>query len=211
VSRPGRTAWVAVLALPALAFGARLLRGAHEEGQRALPERTRAGSALEPTIWTAADELAGLGRIAAHLAPLHADPTRQAFEAAALRGRVVGLAGEPYLLQLEIQRGPASAERLDPATVTIEDEAGIALRVPSIPVSSAVDPIATLLRPPAPLAVGERASFVLFGREPGAGARLVLGDGRRLALASRTAGAGESDSPIASIDRKSRTSAESSR
>ncbi len=203
MSRPGRVAWVAVLALPALAFGARLLLRAHDEDQRATPERARSGTALGPTIWTAAQELAELGRVDAQIAPLHADPTRQAFEAGALRGRFEGLAGEPYLVRIEIQRTAASTARIDPSAVRVEDDAGIALSAPSIVPPAEADPIATLFRPSASIAAGERGSFVLFGREPGAGARLVVGEGWSLTLASRTGDAGVSDLPIARVDRKS--------
>lgn len=202
MTRPGRVAWVAVLALPALALCARMLLDAHDEDLRARPERDRAAAAPDVAVWTAAGDLAGLGRVAVRVAPLHADPTRQAFEAGALRARVDGLAGEPYLVQIEIERGPPSAARLDPATVRVEDDAGTALAAPAIPASNDPDPVATLLRPPAPIAAGERVSFVLFGREPAAGARFLAADGASLALEPHTRDAGAPDLPIASIDRR---------
>ncbi|MCY2960895.1 MAG: hypothetical protein NTY35_12090 [Planctomycetota bacterium] len=202
MSRPGRVAWIALLALPALALGARLLLASRDEDRLARPERGRASAVPGPAIWTGQAEIDGLGRVGAQLAPLHADAARQAFEAGILRGRIAGLAGDPYLLLLEIQRGPTASARLDPTSLRVEDDVGLALSVPSIAARDESDPIATLLRPPTSLAAGERASLVVFGREPGPGARLVGADGLTLPLTSVPRASGASDLPIASIDRR---------
>lgn len=209
MSRPGRAAWAAVLALPALAFGARLLLAARDEDRSRAPERKRSLAAVGPTTWECDGGAFGFERVVARLAPLHADPTRQAFEAGTLRGRVDGLDGEPYRLQIAVQRGDADEGlRLDPLALRVVDDAGTALVVPELETGGAPDPIATLLRPPAPVGPGEQASFLLFGRAPGAGARLVDAAGETLPLTPGNAPAGGADLPIASVDRTARASDE---
>lgn len=211
MSRPGRAAWLAVLALPALAFAARLLLAARDEDRYASPERQRSAAAAGATTWECDGEWGGFGRVAARLQPLHADPTRQAFESGTLRGRVPGLAGDPYRVQIAMQRAPGSAARLDPASLQVVDDAGIALSVPRVEASGSADPVVTLIRPPAPIAAGEQASFLLFGRAPGPGARLVDGDGAGLPLVAREGSAGALDLPVASVDRTARAVEEGGR
>lgn len=202
MSRPGGAAWIAVLALPVVAVGARLVLDARDEGRRARPERERAGPTTGATIWNASGDVEGIGRVVVRVAPLHADPARQAFESAALRARVAGLVGDPFLVRIEVHGDATSRERLDANTVRVDDDEGVALRVPALPLASSGDPLSTLLHAPTPIGAGERASFVVFGREPRAGARFVRADGGSLPLASEVGAPGAGDLPIASIDRK---------
>ena len=65
MSRPGRAAWAAVLALPALAFGARLLLAARDEDRSRAPERKRSLAAVGPTTWECDGGAFGFERVVA--------------------------------------------------------------------------------------------------------------------------------------------------
>jgi hypothetical protein len=148
------------------------------------------------SAWTGELEGADGGWLVATLAPVHADARRQAFEARALR-RELGLgSGEPWRLSVRWERAPGPADTR-PAVQEVGDAparteaAGIALGPVSVrddqgaaleslpPVGQPVDgepfqPLRTLVAPPAgALRPGEAADWILWGRAPGAGARLV--------------------------------------
>lgn len=111
--------------------------------------------------WTSAD---GAWR----LTPLHADPERQQFEAQALRQALSFSEGEPFRL---VRRGAAGAG----AEVEIEDEHGLAL-VPIEPEANDVDPVRALLATPQGFERAGEREWILWGREPHDGARVVFGE-----------------------------------
>jgi len=138
------------------------------------------------------------GALAARLTPMHADPARQAFEAAALRKRFALPEGEPWRLSLRWDppddgsggaasarfgtAGPARGEAgtgqaaLALGPVGIEDEEGLALDSLGTPApgGAGVDPLRVLFGPPTGgLRPGQTADWILWGRAPGHGARLV--------------------------------------
>ncbi|HVS09782.1 MAG TPA: hypothetical protein VMS76_07895 [Planctomycetota bacterium] len=152
-----------------------------------------------------AGELAGAGgsRLEAWLAPLHADPARQALEAAAMRRRLELAHGSPWRLVLRWQPAPAGAPapalapfgesgppggeapaRDAPAAiglgpVEVRDELGLALGSlvqaarPGEP-GAVADPLRTLFSaPPGCLREGEAVDWILWGRVPQGEARLV--------------------------------------
>ena len=140
--------------------------------------------------------------LAARLTPMHADPVRQSFEAATLRRRLDLPEGEPWRLSLRWDppsdpgggaasgrlgsggpaRGEAVPERAELALgpVRIDDEQGLALAAleerafGGAAESARADPLRALFGPPAGgLRSGQAADWILWGRAPGAGARLV--------------------------------------
>ena len=125
----------------------------------------------------------GGSRLAVWLAPLHADPRREAFEAGSLERRLGLGEGQPWRLRVHWDP-PTSGEpladgaalRLGPLQVL--DAQGTAQQ--SIPGSpdqgpeAVADPLRTVLAPPAgELRPGQAVDYVLWGREPGAGGRLA--------------------------------------
>jgi hypothetical protein len=118
-------------------------------------------------------------RLTVRIAPLHAEPARQSFDAAALRARFGLGEGEPFSCLVELQAAtpaPESERGFDLTGARIEDERGLALA--SFPPAraadhaSVVDPLAALAAPPsAALAVESRVSLLMWGRAPGAAAR----------------------------------------
>jgi hypothetical protein len=110
------------------------------------------------------------------LAPWEPDAERQAFQAQALRARYGLSEGEPWRLRLEWRGGADSAQRLDVASIAIEDTAGPALA--PLRLSSDLDPLATLLAPPAQaLSPGRALDLCLWGRTPGEGPQGPSGAG----------------------------------
>jgi len=126
--------------------------------------------------WAGTATLPGGGRLVARLAPLHADPARQAFDAAAL-ARELGLGeGAPWRLVLALHPDPAgtggrTVTGVSLADVRIADDEGPALRSLAAPVpspSGVVDPVAAVMAPPTePLESGREVSLFLWGRPPG--------------------------------------------
>lgn len=209
MTRPTRAAWIAIVLLPVFALGVRWILELREESNFARPERARVAPSATPVVWTADGEIANGVRILARVAPLHADPERQEFESAALRARHPSLAGDPYLVALEV-RGEAGV-MLDPATLSIDDAAGIALSAPHLVATERPDPVAALLGTPGEIAAGERASFVVFGRAPGDGARLVREGSNSIALTKSSRADDEVDLPVARVDRRAHADGEGAR
>lgn len=122
----------------------------------------------------------GDGRVLhARIARLHADPARQAFDAAALARRFGLGKGEPFhcLLELAGPAGPDRAEGFEPCALRVLDHGGEALTaLPATRTTAGgapADPLATLVAPPArALAPGEATTLLLWGREPGEHARI---------------------------------------
>jgi len=112
-------------------------------------------------------------RISLRLTPLHADPSRQAFEARALRARLGFDEGEPWRLSLRWKAsadGGALAGGLPLQPLELHDSKGHALSPIRRPADS-LDPLLTLLAAPAePLLPGNGADLVLWGRAPQAAA-----------------------------------------
>ncbi len=158
----------------------------------------------DETVAAFSGELEGAGGwLSATLAPLHAEPARQAFESSALARRLGLGPGEPWRLRVRWQRRrepgasrPAGdrPERDSPAgialgAVEVLDSEGAALRSfvpPPAPGNGPARPLETLLAPPAgALHPGAVADWVLWGRTPAGEVRLSglvpEGDGEFLA------------------------------
>lgn len=145
------------------------------------------------------------------LAPLHADPARQQFEARALAERLGLDSGEPWRL---VRRGP-SAEAgtrpgtdelhaaLPPSGYSVRDGRGEALRSLEAPPSAGelVDPVRSAF---APWTSSDRSttSCVLWGRRPEAGAVLGTAGGKaEVPLAASTVHRSELEVPLARLER----------
>lgn len=130
--------------------------------------------------YAASVALPGGARLHARLAPLHADPEQQAFDARALAARFALPDGAPYRLELALEAG-ASPARVRAAELRVHDDAGLALAplfepAPRSPAGSLpADPLRALLAPADVEIASERAvSVCLWGRAP-AGRVLVRG------------------------------------
>ncbi len=181
-------------------------------------QRPRARVGVPPPVAADPDEtieafgarLDGLdgSRLVARLAPLHADPDRQRFEAGSLKRRLELEPGQPWRLSLRWDGpahpraagdapgalgadgapgalgadGPAPREApreptgLGLGPVEVRDGSGLALA--SIRLDDGerrpADPLRTLLAPPeGALRHGQTVGWVLWGRRPGEGARVV--------------------------------------
>lgn len=108
--------------------------------------------------WTSAD---GAWR----LTPLHADQERQQFEVQALRKALALPEGEPFRL---VRHGAAAAGQ----QVAIADEHGLAL-APIEPESGSTDPVRALLATPLGFERAGEREWILWGRAPHDGARVV--------------------------------------
>jgi hypothetical protein len=164
---------------------------------------------------TPAADVAGLagerGGVRVRLARLHADPARQRFDAAAL-GRRFGLGtGEPFVCEISLS-GAVTIPRGALRSIAIHDERGPALAPfqPSTPkTDEPADPLAALLSPPPDaVASGRAISVILWGREPGDGARLAGLDAGEIALAPARMTARELDTALARIDAPAREGAQ---
>ena len=151
------------------------------------------------------------------LSPSDPDATRQALQTMELRKRYGFATGEPWRLRMEWRPAEGAAasssqSRIALAKLAIEDDQGRALA----PFQSdrELDPLATLLRPPAqPLAVGTSIDLILWGRAPTSQARLVGFDSKLddlghlglessfdIALSSRPLRKGDLVGPLARLD-----------
>lgn len=162
------------------------------------------------------------GRVTVSLARLHPDPRRQQLDAHALQQRLRPNVspGEPFLCQITrraaVGTGPSSTSRSNAndaspvpslASLTIVDDAGSALvafpAIGAVEPDRLVDPLASLVAPPdAPLAAGRTVAMLVFGREPGVGARAVFGAGPSIALEPVRLATDELDAALARIDGK---------
>ncbi len=151
------------------------------------------------------------------LAPADLDVGRQAFQAQALRKRYALDEGEPWRLRLEWRAGEAAGtlpswSSIELSKLVIEDQRGRALA--PMHLNRELDPLATLLQPPAvPLEMGASIDLVLWGRAPGAEAKLVgfeardssdreviLGHEFQVSLSSRPLRKGDLVGPLARLD-----------
>lgn len=171
-----------------------------------------------PPVDDARDEVTGFSgeialekgaRLSVRIARLHSERDRQRFDAAALKRRFALSEGEPFACELRYFEGePAAnsvARTIDVSGVSLVDAKGSALAPLAAPELGApdrvVDPLATLLAPPATaLAPGQSICLVLWGREPGAEPRLVLGSMPEIALASASLRRLDIDSSLARIE-----------
>lgn len=148
-----------------------------------VPTSPRAGTAPLANEWRGFGgslEIDGGGRVDVDLAPLHADPQRQAIDAQAWRAALQLGPGEPFALDVACSTELGTA--LDLSNLTVVDRDGAALATIS---SHASGPVAVLAAPPrAPLAAGERIRVLLWGRAPKDEARLRLPGDRAIELAS---------------------------
>ena len=112
--------------------------------------------------------------LVARLAPMHADPGRQAFEAAALASRLRLEPGAPYRLSLRWERGGLedTGAVLHLGSISVRDAGGTALApIPSDEGEpggpGGGDPLRALFRAPrGTLGPGEAVDWILWGREP---------------------------------------------
>jgi hypothetical protein len=123
--------------------------------------------------------------LVARLAPMHADPGRQAFEAGALASRLGLAPGAPYRLSLSWERGELedAGAVLHLGSISVRDAAGTALApIPGDEDPSGDgdrqgepgDPVRALFRAPrGTLGPGEAVDWILWGREPRGAVRLV--------------------------------------
>lgn len=130
--------------------------------------------------WSGGLELEDGGRVEVDLARLHAERERQEADARAWRRSLALEPGEPFALDVACSSDATSS--IDLSALRVVDRDGAALA----PISSQVGgPVAVLASPPrAPLAPGERIRLLVWGRAPGDGARVQLGTGRSIELAS---------------------------
>lgn len=138
------------------------------------------------------------------LAPSETDPERQAFQSKALRKRYGLPDGAIWRLRLELARdagSSADAPALDVAALAVDDAEGRALS--PLQLGKELDPLATLLGPPrAPLGPGTGLDLFLWGRAPGAGARLsgIPGAVADLSFHTRTLRSADLVGPMARLD-----------
>jgi hypothetical protein len=181
-----------------LALGALLMWHMRAPGDlHAPPEVTDPDQPIEAFV--ARHAQAG-GIVVAQLAPLHADSRQQAFEAGALRKRFELDQGEPWRLNVRLE-GDASAAPVELRAVEVSDEHGVALRTLESG-AQPTEPVHTLFAPPSgELRSGEAAQWVLWGRSPQAGARVVGLLDEPLALESGSLRRSELTVPLARLDR----------
>lgn len=179
-------------------------------------------------------ELAGVRStwLEATLTPLHAEPARHEFESRALERRLGLEPGQAWRLRVQWSAGEAAlgarvAEALasaEPAglglgAVEVLDVQGTALRALPAPDagSGAADPLRVLVSPPpGALRPGQAADWILWGRAPGEGARLVglvpeddeafraaTGFAGRLELRAVSVRRGDLEEPLARLERPS--------
>lgn len=188
----------------ALWLGWSLAKGSSRPEEHATPRPARSVAA-EVSGFEA--RLDGPLEVRVRLAPLHADPELQTFDAGALRRRLALGEGAPYALDVELAAQPtpvasagakgassaaAHALILDTSTLRVVDDEGVAL-VPIVmepqPADSSVpaDPVRALFA--ARTVVVDPAGWtrvVLWGRAPAKGARVAGWPARDVALVAQT-------------------------
>ena len=206
-----------VLIVPLLALVLGVLWARH--GRRSAPGPRPAPPPATPLTvagWTGAAPL-GEGRIEARLFPLQGEAARAALDRerlGALLGRDLGPdSGGPWRLELT-HLAAADSLALDPGpgldltavsvvAVSVVDGAGARLE-PAAPTpdgAGPVHPLLPLLSPPRePLAPGRTVVVVLWGSDPGEGAR-VEGLGVPLTLVPSATPATDLDAALARVDR----------
>ncbi|MEZ5979523.1 MAG: hypothetical protein R3F34_15090 [Planctomycetota bacterium] len=141
--------------------------------------RREAPPAIEP-VATSASEVAVHearwmvptgGRVTARLSRLQSEGARQRFDREAIAARLGLGTGEPWRLEIAFEGEGGAGAHLVCDAPSIEDDDGVASA--SIE-SDASDPLVALFTPDASsVAPGSAVQFVLWGREPKDGARVV--------------------------------------
>lgn len=195
-----------------------------ESGLRpsAPPPRTDP-EAIQEVLW--GEARAGGVTLTARLTPADVARERAEFQSLALERRYGLEAGALFRLRLEARAAETGADGASPSeaafdlrSVGIADDSGAALvplalasperppdHPPQQPPHHPMDPLATLLAPPsAPLRPGQGIDLFLWGKAPGAGAR-VTGLGEEggevaVALVPRQVRAGDIGGPLARLD-----------
>lgn len=202
------------LLLP-LGFAAALFWWNSREPGLGDPSRPPTGADPEALRDVLGGEWTGAGGVVSFwLAPSQADAERQAFHAQALRKRYGLGNGEPWRLRLEwtagTPNGPVggvnSGARIDASKLWIESEGGA--RLSPLSIASDMDPLATLLAPPAqPLAPGLGVDVTLWGVAPrgevalrGLGSADEPGSGEGVVLRPRPLRVAELAGPMARLD-----------
>ena len=145
--------------------------------------------------------------VTARLAPLHADPSRQAFESASMRAHFALPEGQPW--RLSLRYGAEAAADSTPAlalgAVEVSDDNGVALSsIPGIATGTEpADPLrALLLAPSGSLQAGQAVDWVLWGRAPAEHAHLTGLAGVELAFQAHSFRRSELSLPLARLDRE---------
>ena len=155
----------------------------------------------QPVEAFACEHTTASGTLVARLAPLHADAGRQRFESEALRARLALEAGAPWRLSLSWEAEP-DAPAVELAGIRVVDDRGDALRTLELAPAPG-DPVRTLLAAPrGPLAPGASTQCVLWGREPGSGARIAGVGDSDLTLQTHALKRSELNLPLARVHRE---------
>jgi hypothetical protein len=149
------------------------------------------------------------GTLVLRLTTLHAEPERQAFEARALRQRFQLGEGEPFRVTLRGDAQPNAARAatgsgfaLPLGAVEVRGERDRVVLASIAADGAEADPVAAVFRAPSgELRPGETAAWVLWGRWPDAGARLLGLDGGEWPLQASSVRRGELAGPLARLDR----------
>lgn len=174
-------------ALGALAAALWLARPDPADGELGAPQVRDPDSSV-PALGGRLEGARGTALVA-RLAPMHADPGRQAFESAALASRLGLEPGAPYRLSLLWERGQLeeAGAVLHLGSISIRDAGGTALApIPSGEDehgeaggggAQGSDPLRALFRAPrGTLGPGEAVDWILWGREPrGSGSVRLVG------------------------------------
>lgn len=198
-----------------LGFAAALFWWNSREQDLGNPSRPPTGADPEALRDVLGGEWTGAGGVVSFwLAPSQADAERQAFHARALRKRYGLGEGEPWRLRLEWTAsaangaaGPAEpGARIDAANLYVESQGGA--RLSPLSIAADMDPLATLLAPPAqPLAPGSGVDVTLWGVAPrgeaalhGLGTQAGAPSGEGVVLRPRPLRVAELAGPMARLD-----------
>lgn len=154
----------------------------------------------QPVEAFACEHATASGTLVASLAPLHADAGRQRFEREALRAQLALEAGAPWRLCLRWEAEP-DAPGIELAQIRVVDDRGDALRSLELAPTPG-DPLRTLLAAPrGALGPGASTQCILWGREPGSGARIAGVGESELTLRAHALKRSELNLPLARVNR----------
>jgi hypothetical protein len=166
-------------------------------------ERAQRDDASDVAGFTGEIEAARGAHLGVRLARLHAGARQQRFDADALARRFGLGEGEPFVCEITV-RGAGVVEAGALRSISVRDDRGLAqapFPAPSASRSEPVDPLSTLLAPPSEaLQPGSAVSVILWGREPGSGARLAGLDAGDIVLAPAPLASRDLDAALARID-----------